>query len=594
MNKFSRERVKGFLHTDGRRMVNGKGETVVLRGWGAGNWANPEGFMIGIQQGFGGGMELGKFALPGRFDRGRSMDAAIRELCGSEYAEGFWSQWTRNHLGEGDIREMAEQGYNSIRLPVTAWLFLPEEPEICFREDSFAMLDQVLDWCEKYRIYAILDLHGAPGGQSALPCDDGIDTVPHLFLEPESRERAILLWEEFARRYRDRWIVGGYDLLNEPLSGPGWEHLIPDLAAFYEELIARIRMIDKNHMLTLEGAGFSMDMDIFDRPYDPQCNNWCIHTHYYGFSPEPRDLYRFLDSSLRWNVPVWIGEGGSDPVSNSIYYEMAAKLDIGYALWSWKSAADREGRGNGAVLYPLPEGWEAIVEYAVKGGPRPSYQEAQRILDTMLENICFEHCQVQKERARYNLRQPGITLPAAGFDYDPVPGAVSKGEWNYGNVFGFRTEERIKLVLRPGAKPPKKAIIPKPGRPDNRPDPLKDLWVELAEGEYVSYTIREVTEGCKATVWIRGRAETGSQIQVSVRKPEDGTAEGTPFAENTPIEEEVLFSEETCERQLMNLPAGEAWEVRIFVTKGCVQIEKIAFSFLSAKNRHSSEMSDKK
>lgn len=48
MNKFSRERVKGFLHTNGRKMVNGEGETVVLRGWGAGNWMNPEGFMIGV------------------------------------------------------------------------------------------------------------------------------------------------------------------------------------------------------------------------------------------------------------------------------------------------------------------------------------------------------------------------------------------------------------------------------------------------------------------------------------------------------------------------------------------------------------------
>ena len=31
-------RVKGFLHADGRRMVNGCGEEVLLRGWGMGNW----------------------------------------------------------------------------------------------------------------------------------------------------------------------------------------------------------------------------------------------------------------------------------------------------------------------------------------------------------------------------------------------------------------------------------------------------------------------------------------------------------------------------------------------------------------------------
>lgn len=47
MNKFSRDRVKGFLHTNGRKIVNEDGKTVVLRGWGAGNWMNPEGFMIG-------------------------------------------------------------------------------------------------------------------------------------------------------------------------------------------------------------------------------------------------------------------------------------------------------------------------------------------------------------------------------------------------------------------------------------------------------------------------------------------------------------------------------------------------------------------
>lgn len=166
--------------------------------------------------------------------------------------------------------------------------------------------------CEKYHVYAILDLHGAPGGQSALACDDGIDNRPHMFTEPESRERALLIWEEFAKRYHDRWIIGGYDLLNEPLSGPDCRKLLPELAKFYDDVIPRIRKYDKNHMLTLEGSVFSMDMDIFDHEYDPECHNWCIHIHYYGFSPEVRTLYRFLDASLKNNVPIWIGEGGND------------------------------------------------------------------------------------------------------------------------------------------------------------------------------------------------------------------------------------------------------------------------------------------
>ena len=36
--EFENARVKGFLHADGRRMVNGCGEEVLLRGWGMGNW----------------------------------------------------------------------------------------------------------------------------------------------------------------------------------------------------------------------------------------------------------------------------------------------------------------------------------------------------------------------------------------------------------------------------------------------------------------------------------------------------------------------------------------------------------------------------
>ena len=97
------------------------------------------------------------------------------------------------------------------------------------------MLEQVLDWCEKYHVYAILDLHGAPGGQSALACDDGIDNRPHMFTEPESRERALLIWEEFAKRYHDRWIIGGYDLLNAAAVRTG----LPETAAGAGEILRR-------------------------------------------------------------------------------------------------------------------------------------------------------------------------------------------------------------------------------------------------------------------------------------------------------------------------------------------------------------------
>lgn len=170
-------------------------------------------------------------------------------------------------MAEDDIAYMADCGMNSIRLPISARLFLKEEPGIHFNEDSFAMLDDVLDLCEKYRMYAVIDMHAAVGGQSGLLCDDGLDNIPRMFLEEESRERTMLLWEEIARRYKDRWIVGAYELLNEPISPPRFDHLIPELVRFYDEVIARIRKIDTRHMFSLEGHRFCFPGGYFhERP----------------------------------------------------------------------------------------------------------------------------------------------------------------------------------------------------------------------------------------------------------------------------------------------------------------------------------------
>ncbi|MDO5425755.1 MAG: cellulase family glycosylhydrolase [Eubacteriales bacterium] len=595
MNKFSRNRVKGFLHTDGRTMKNGDGQPVVLRGWGVGSWMNPEGFMIGGVPLF---PEVGgftDFALPRRFERGRTMESTVRELCGTAYAKEFAKKWYRTYLSEEDIRLMAEMGYNSVRLPVSARLFLAEEPGIQWIEEGFSVLEQVLAWCEKYRIYAILDLHGAPGGQSALACDDGLDNRPHMFTEAESRERAMILWEEFAKRYHDRWIIGGYDLLNEPLSGPDCRKWLPELARFYDELIPRIRKYDKNHMLTLEGSVFSMDLDIFDHEYDPECKNWCIHIHYYNFSPEVRDLYRFLDASLRCNVPVWIGEGGSDPVTNSIFYEIAAAYDIGYSVWSWKKADDPKGEGTAVVQYPLPEKWDVVREYIRNGGPRPSYAEAQEILDEMLEKMQMKYCRIDETYSRYNLRQPGIRIPAVGFDQ----GSAKGNGWIFGNAFGYRTEEGMKMPLRPGVKPPQRVVVPT-GEPLRDANPIRDLCLELREGEAVSYTIRDVEGGCKAGLAARAAgtagtpaqsAEAGASVQAEVSGTGVQPGTSAPAAGETSavlriccrsldgreITAELSIASETREYTAALLSDSPEWVLTVTAASGAVQLDEVIF-----------------
>lgn len=556
MSRFDNSRVRGFLHAEGLKMVNGDGEEILLRGWGAGNWTNPEGYMLGIGTNYMGASMNPGLAMPGRFTSGRTMNAVIRELCGTEYAKTFWPRWYLNHLGEADIRAMAELGYNSVRLPLTAWVLLQEEPGIHFNEEGFGMLDQVLDWCERYRIYAILDLHGAPGGQSGLACDDGLDNIPHMFLEPETRERALILWEELARRYCSRWIVGGYELLNEPISPPRWHYLMDELERFYDEAIARIRKIDQRHMIILEGATFCTNMHVFHRSYDPDCRNWAISVHLYNFSPEVRTLYKFLEVQRRLDVPLWLGEGRSKNPDMAVFYEIAAAHDIGFNLWAWKSVENDED--TGAAAYALPEGFDSVLKYATEGGQRPGYAESQSLFDRLLESIRYENCRINLAAHRYCQRSQGITLPASG--YDPVPGEDFSGGWMLGNPLAYRTEDGTHLVLKDGVMVTD--TIPLPGAPVQKTDPMDALLLQLDEGGYVRYTVYKVKTNCQVTVYARSHNDAIMSVTDGIQTIDIHISGGS-----------VIRPFDT-----VTLLPGDTRFVKITSVHGEVQLESVVFS----------------
>ena len=82
------------------------------------------------------------------------------------------------------------------------------------RPDAFRWLDRAIAMAAQAGIYVIVDMHGAPGGQSNDQCT-GHGGQNKLWL-PENRKRAAFLWKKIAERYRDNPTVAAYDLLNEP------------------------------------------------------------------------------------------------------------------------------------------------------------------------------------------------------------------------------------------------------------------------------------------------------------------------------------------------------------------------------------------
>lgn len=556
--------VRGYLHTDGRRIRNEEGETVILKGWAAGGWMVPEGY---LQSGIGGGFGMtpldGSVAYNIRFDRGRTMNDAIRELCGTEYVKGFWPAWYRGMMGERDLKEMAELGYNSVRLPLDAAGLLYEEPGYQFNEDSLAMLDQLIDWCEQYRLYVILDLHAAVGGQSSVSCDNGIDNMPRLFVEPESWERTIVLWEELARRYRDRWIVAGYELLNEPIALEWSHYLRPELRRFYDETIARIRKLDRKHIIFLQSSSFAHDTAGFDETVDPECHNWVMVFHEHNIKPELKTVSKWLEVSLRLNVPVWYGEGSGVEQEVSFILDLLSDLGIGYNYFSWKAMDTEDHGGTAPYTYPMPDRWDEIIAYIKGKGPRPSYAESQKIFDELLENCKFEHCaQTRPELHRYMLRQPGIRILGIHYDSRFKDDDAYTAGWPYSNPFNYRSEDHTKLVVKPGGSVP--GLFETPFAATR---PCENLWLELSAGEHANYTIYDVDGDCPVQLKLYPLEATRLTLSYISRQSGEGAA----------VEVTADQTGAACSLDTVTLPRGEAYTVTVKAESGRVLICSLDF-----------------
>ena len=574
MSKLDNEFVKGVLRTDGIRFVNEDGQEIILNGWGTANWENTEGFMIGsapLPQ------NLFKWILfpgpgndhnPERWTSRRFVSQMVRELCGAKYESTFWERWEENHLREEDIKLMADLGFNCVRIVLNANALLYEEPGFQWNEGGFSRLAKIIDACEKYRVYAILDMHGVIGGNNGATGDSLFCEYPSVFLDEESTERQIVLWEEIVRRFGSRWIVAGYDLINEPVSSPIQHEYIPLLEKYYEECIRRIRKIDKQHIFFLEGAKYARDFRIFNHQYDPEYHNWAISIHLYGASPEIKDLYGWLLKRDELNVPLWLGECGAGPDVDPVFYDICEHLHVSYTPWGWKTAAERGKsrgpHGRGMVHHFVPEGWDKIQKFQMVG-PRPTYEECIKIMDAFIESTKLENCEVNYEGPRTMKKIPDITLSGVAYDMWNEDGSRYYGNWEYSNYLNFRLEDHTKLVwaCEKGLPYPKFAWYQDPN--EERYSPLDDLALELAAGEYANYTVREVKDGLKVS--FEGIGEGEADILCGGKKI--GTVK---FAAGS------ILAPETSDSFTVG-STGERVTVKIAVKSGTVTLKKVKFEY---------------
>jgi endoglucanase len=372
-----RENPGDFLKVRNSEIVNGRAENVMLRGIGLGGWMLQEPYMLKLSDAAGTQTEI---------------MAKISDLIGEKECERFYSVYRQNMITSADIDSLGKWGFNSVRLPMHYNLYtLPVESEPVTGKDTwlntgFQLTDSLLSWCKKDRIYLILDLHAAPGGQgNDRPIAD-VDTLkPQLWENEANIRKTIELWKKLAGRYKDEPWIGGYDLLNE--TNYKMEGNEP-LRNLFHELTSEIRKTDNKHIIFIEGNQFANDYTGLTPPWD---SNMVYSFHKYWNPPTQETIQKYVDIREKYNVPLWMGESGEN--NNEWFKSVVELLESNNIGWSWWTIKKLDSESS-LMTVKTPPGYQKLVDYWSGKGDKPSAEEATATLFELAENMKIQNCRV--------------------------------------------------------------------------------------------------------------------------------------------------------------------------------------------------------
>lgn len=417
---------QGFLHQDGQRIVDGKGNNVLLRGLGLGGWMLQEGYML----------KTADFAGP-QF----AIRQKLVEVLGEEATAQWYQTYRNNGVTKRDVDSLAHWGFNSIRLPMHYNLFtlpIEKEPvpgEQTWLEEGFQRTDNLLRWCAANKIYLILDLHGAPGGQGNDANISDYDTSkPALWQAQANQDKMIALWKKIAERYRNEPWIGGYDIINEPnwnFTGTNKNGCDETQNGPLRELMKRtteaIRSVDTNHLIIIEGNCWGNNYDGIFPLWD---KNMALSFHKYWNHNNVQSIQKMLDYRTQYNVPIWLGESGEN---SNVWFRDAIKLmethNIGWAFWPMKKIENIAG----ITSVTTNTGYQNLLEYWNGKASKPSPESAQNDLNEIVNNYRLENVTIRYDvlDAMFRQVQSDKSIP---FKNHTIPGTIQAEDYDLGPI----------------------------------------------------------------------------------------------------------------------------------------------------------------
>lgn len=160
---------------------------------------------------------------------------AMRDKLGAKGAEAALKAHRETFVTEDDFKQIKAIGLNAVRIPFGYWAILgPMEGDV-YVGPCWEYLERALAWCWKYGLQALLDMHGAPGGESnERPCGRARRDWSWQDWRMEDSVKALRL---VAERFKGHPAVTGISVCNEPS-----ETVPPEvLCKFYDTAVEEIR-----------------------------------------------------------------------------------------------------------------------------------------------------------------------------------------------------------------------------------------------------------------------------------------------------------------------------------------------------------------
>lgn len=372
-----------FVTIKGENLMDANGKKLYIVGTNLGNWLNPEGYMFNFK----------------KTNCEWMINDMVCELAGPDFAREFWQAFKDNYITEADIAYIKQTGANTIRLPFNCKLFTREDYMGKNNEtEGFKQMDKVIDWCRKYDLHLILDMHDCPGGQTGDNIDNG-HGYPWLFESEASQQLFCQIWQKIASRYKDEPVILGYELMNEPIATMFSDSLRAALNAKLEPLYKRatkaIREVDQNHIILLGGAQWNGNFEPFsDWKFDDKIMYTC---HRYGGEPTKAAIQSIIDFRDKTKLPMYMGEIGHNTDQwQADFCATMKKANIGYTFWPYKKID-----GSCMMGIKKPADWDStIVKFAEADRSsfdairkaRPDQEKGKKLLMEFVENAKQKNC----------------------------------------------------------------------------------------------------------------------------------------------------------------------------------------------------------